>query len=1000
MAFPAGGGPRLENAACLLGPARQAQVLPEAEQPTACADSLDTSEWLRGIHFSQLSSLPSLPGAEGPLAQPEIQSVYRPPPVQPASGSLDTSELLRDIHLSQFSPLPSLLGTEGPLAQSDIQSVYRPPSSAQHASGASSSSARREAVLDVAAATQWYHMRNADLHLIDRVYPPLGAQAGQSERTTRDRTRALFRFADHLCTSDPNDNLWNFLARLGGNDAETAGNARQQIEDFVQGKSGLKAPLNKALSTLAGAELAPPADDAQDHGTSNHMHFRWPLPPGDRALLEGLPVDSALRLARFGFALLRDGHGGLVHWLAMCRDGRASQARELMVRDIGTNPNDLLRSALDTVQAAFGIPADARIRVTEGKNTYVGETHDNVVAAAAPPAAPSPFAGQGISQRDAMLREVYSLRATQMDIARTSVDHRFRELRRFSEFLVAHGSRGGLQELLERLEDPSPVARSQARRHIADYCASITPGKLGEKREEHLRLALDLLVTIPPEHRHLQTAAGLRPARQRRLLPDTDQQWIQRLRQAAEATLSPSHAIRMTATLTRFGIALMEQHQTTLSSWISMQDQNDGRATAFRILSSHLRDVEGTDDVVTLPATIGRLQALAGESAANAIHIQRSRAAASEYPPDFPPNDRAIIQEAIASEEADTGASTRWNRHTELVLFSECLRGEGIGGTVLPGGLADLIALEHRGDTEAVDSLCKAAIAGLPDASPAQKAKRSTLRQALRSVLGRSPWQRPHETRASTPSDSDSPLAPHLPSGADIGALLSFFQQHGDPRRAFEEAKDAFGLDRRQLVLWLRSAGVTEAEAIGGQLPSYAELWSRLRPTQSGALAASSHGFSSYAASLENLLANSGDTAQSSRKRIYESPDASGPGESRQETLGVASPWSWGHQRPRTNRPRPAQEHNDHRSSDGWTQGMPPLRAEGLQADNTAPAGAGIGLGDEYGLPDPGTPTDADLAAIGSGMFALAAPRGPGASAEAAMLTEEDLSWLGQLPSP
>ena len=107
--------------------------------------------------------------------------------------------------------------------------------------------------------------------------------------------------------------------------------------------------------------------------------------------------------------------------------------------------------------------------------------------------------------------------------------------------------------------------------------------------------------------------------------------------------------------------------------------------------------------------------------------------------------------------------------------------------------------------------------------------------------------------------------------------MLQFFRRHRQPIQAFHEAQATFRMSRSALLQLLARAGITELEALGGQIPDAGVLWQRLRgqvrpegaaaPTRAAVPVASpSHGLDDFAASLEDLLATPSGPSSSGKR--------------------------------------------------------------------------------------------------------------------------------------
>ncbi|KOR46686.1 hypothetical protein ADT27_10050, partial [Xanthomonas oryzae] len=210
---------------------------------------------------------------------------------------------------------------------------------------------------------------------------------------------------------------------------------------------------------------------------------------------------------------------------------------------------------------------------------------------------------------------------------------------------------------------------------------------------------------------------------------------------------------------------------------------------------------------------------------------------------------------------------------------------------------------------------------------------------------------------------------------AQVVRVLEFFQCHSHPAHAFDEAMTQFGMSRQGLVQLFRRVGVTELEARCGTLPPASQRWDRIlqasgmkraKPSPTSAQTpdqASLHGF---ADSLERDLdapspMHEGDqTRASSRKRSRSDRAVTGP--SAQQPVEVRVP----EQRDALHLPL------------SWSVKRPRTRIGG-------------------GLPDPGTPMAADLAASSTVMWEQDAAPFAGAADDFPAFNEEELAWLMEL---
>ncbi|MBV6885891.1 TAL effector repeat-containing protein, partial [Xanthomonas campestris pv. euphorbiae] len=209
---------------------------------------------------------------------------------------------------------------------------------------------------------------------------------------------------------------------------------------------------------------------------------------------------------------------------------------------------------------------------------------------------------------------------------------------------------------------------------------------------------------------------------------------------------------------------------------------------------------------------------------------------------------------------------------------------------------------------------------------------------------------------------------------AQVVRVLGFFQCHSHPAQAFDEAMTQFGMSRHGLLQLFRRVGVTELEARSGTLPPASQRWHRIlqasgmkraKPSCASAQTPDQASLHAFADSLERDLdapspTHEGDQARASRKRSRS--DRAVTGSSAQQAVEVLIPeqrdalhlpLSWGVKRPRT-------------------------RIGG-------------------GLPDPGTPMAADLAASSTVMWEQDVDPFAGAADDFPAFNEEEIAWLMEL---
>ncbi|UXW40464.1 avirulence protein [Xanthomonas oryzae pv. oryzae] len=210
---------------------------------------------------------------------------------------------------------------------------------------------------------------------------------------------------------------------------------------------------------------------------------------------------------------------------------------------------------------------------------------------------------------------------------------------------------------------------------------------------------------------------------------------------------------------------------------------------------------------------------------------------------------------------------------------------------------------------------------------------------------------------------------------AHVVRVLGFFQSHSHPAQAFDDAMTQFGMSRHGLAQLFRRVGVTELEARYGTLPPASQRWDRIlqasgmkraKPSPTSAQTPDQASLHAFADSLERDLdapspMHEGDqTRASSRKRSRSDRAVTGP--STQQSFEVRVP----------------EQHDALHLPLSWRVKRPRTRIGG-------------------GLPDPGTPIAADLAASSTVMWEQDAAPFAGAADDFPAFNEEELAWLMEL---
>nr|ASM90837.1 TAL effector repeat array acceptor [Cloning vector pXtale] len=208
---------------------------------------------------------------------------------------------------------------------------------------------------------------------------------------------------------------------------------------------------------------------------------------------------------------------------------------------------------------------------------------------------------------------------------------------------------------------------------------------------------------------------------------------------------------------------------------------------------------------------------------------------------------------------------------------------------------------------------------------------------------------------------------------AQVVRVLGFFQCHSHPAQAFHEAMTRFEMSREGLLQLFRRVGVTELEAISGTLPPASQRWHRIlqalgvkgaKPSSASAQTPSQESVDAFADSLERELdapspIHEADRARASNRKRSRS-ESSVNRSSAQQAAEVFVP-----------------EQRD-------APPLLPLSSWGVKRQRTR-----IG-----GLPDPGMPTDGELAASSAAFLEQDADPFAGAAEDFPVFDQEEIAWL------
>ena len=209
---------------------------------------------------------------------------------------------------------------------------------------------------------------------------------------------------------------------------------------------------------------------------------------------------------------------------------------------------------------------------------------------------------------------------------------------------------------------------------------------------------------------------------------------------------------------------------------------------------------------------------------------------------------------------------------------------------------------------------------------------------------------------------------------AQIVQVLSFFQCHCHPARAFDEAMQQFGMSRSSLLQLFRLVGVTELEACEGTLPSASERWRRILQALGG----------------QRASATAPTPPQASVHALTDSLEGELDASSPMHEVGQALAGS------SCKRSRPDDSVN--RSSPQPAEPSVPDQPDALHAH--LPTGWGVKRSRtkiDRGLSDPGTPTGADLQASSIQFQRRDAASFAGAEHNFPGFDDEEIAWLMEL---
>ena len=281
----------------------------------------------------------------------------------------------------------------------------------------------------------------------------------------------------------------------------------------------------------------------------------------------------------------------------------------------------------------------------------------------------------------------------------------------------------------------------------------------------------------------------------------------------------------------------------------------------------------------------------------------------------------------------------------------------------------------NLGGKQALESI----LAQLSRRDPALAALSNQRLVALACLGGRSALEAvikglPHAPMLLRKASQHAPEAPsHRVADADADAaqivqVLNFFQCHCRPAHAFDEAMRQFGMSRSGLLQLFRRVGVTELEACSGTLPPAARRWQRIEQALGGPLASAPAPHQEF----QHAFADSLNHEQDTPSPVDEAGQALALSRKRTRSDGSVS---LSPQQPdQALVPEQSGELRAHLPDD-WGVKRPRTKISG-------------------GLPDPGTPTGADLAASSSVFLGQDAASFAGPEEDFPTFNDNEMEWL------
>ncbi|MBW8827843.1 MAG: hypothetical protein JF606_00070, partial [Burkholderiales bacterium] len=488
-----------------------------------------------------------------------------------------------------------------------------------------------------------------------------------------------------------------------------------------QSKRAASQHLRNALALLSTIPIderdAMCHQDRRTEADVSAKRRRWLLPPPERALLEPFEAHQSTPLSQFSAALLRGGHGGLSEWLAMFDGVRDQIARQLLSRHIQSrhiqsrHGSSGLEPLLNRLQEQASIPSARRLRVEGYRYTFVGEHRPGQATEMHQPAAAvepvhREMPSHETHEDNLELIDVFIALAESLELAPERLLRCRLALARFAREMLADDPHADLRGFLQRYESSNEDLKSRAITHRDKVINRWPEGK----SRTSLNAALDLLITVIPEERHLpevSTRSRIRPTQLLLRLPPEDHQRLKQLRDDSELKGVPRQGASDAGLLIPFGAELVKKGYGGLSGWLAMQ--SDRHAEAKQLLETYLAGLPpGAGAKRNLPSAVNRLQTRAGTQNSDRIRTRAAPQSNAGYAPDFPQAGAKAIDAAIAAKKGILKETSLAKYRDELIRFSTWLRQQMTHDRpAYSGGLQNILEIARSGDLPRVQRLRK-----------------------------------------------------------------------------------------------------------------------------------------------------------------------------------------------------------------------------------------------------------------------------------------------------